>query len=266
MRRYFTILGGLQDPCLESTVPDLLTNVPGLRRHALAYFGRLGYSAERFDVLARYLTSGECVDDASAFLTCRTIVDWSPPLGESRLADVASLATRAAHACGRSVSMVAGGLWLICKYGTPLEIESYLRATFEVWSKSEWAGRQVAAATPRLTPAAVAHFREALSRSGLLEGLGVLAHLDQLSEISGLDTALRMYVLHQQRPGTAVPLPKVLINAAVLAGRLPIAEKIAVKSTLSAIIFDPHYRAILHLPIRRSDAIRGLEEAASDVA
>ena len=49
------------------------------------YYLALGYSSRRFGHLNYFLTSGQCVDDASMFGCCRTMVSWRIPVGSVNL-------------------------------------------------------------------------------------------------------------------------------------------------------------------------------------
>lgn len=245
-KRYFGLFGRLADSVMEPEVPSILRDRPGLRAAALKYLARLGYSPSRLEYLLAYLLEGHCTDDASLFGAVRAIVDWEVPVG-STPERLASVADHVVSACGRTVTSVAASMLLVAKYGTPLQRESFFDRTFDVWSKSQWASRQVAAATPLLQPTAQNRIRGAIIRGGLHEGVAVLAHLEQLKAEANLDAQLRAYVFHQPNPGWAYPFGKVILASVLMDGALAISERSSIRSFLHLIITDPAYRSILQL-------------------
>src|SRR6266436_536284 len=95
--------------------------------------------------------------------------------------------------------------------GSREALEQYVQNYQAVWSKSEWAGRQVAAATPRMGRVARNAIQKVLASRGLLEGLGVLAHLDLLGEMRVLDSQLRKYLFWRPQGRYSYPLQKIVI-------------------------------------------------------
>jgi hypothetical protein len=138
-----------------------------------------------------------------------------------------------------------GGLWLLAKYGTTLELETYLQQTQEIWSKSDWAGRQVAAISPRLSRTAKEAVRNVFSANGLLEASGVLSHIEHMQGFLSLDRQLRSYLTWSPSQGYSYPLPKVLVALALLNGRLATSERSDLTRFMHNLVGDEIYNELL---------------------
>jgi hypothetical protein len=103
------------------------------------------------------------------------------------------------------------GLWLAAKYGSAAELEAFIDRYRDCWAHQEWAGRQVAATAPRLSPAVLDSVRRTLVQTGQVEGLRVLDHLDRLATIDGLDARLRGHLDPEAHKGNPYPFGKVLL-------------------------------------------------------
>jgi hypothetical protein len=247
LKRYLSLFGRFDDSTVVPQVPALLADCPSLRKHLFDYYARLGYSEERLGHLLDFLVADGTTDDASIFQAVTTIVDWNVPEDHAVSQRLVSVAGFLARELPSSVAAVAAGLWLVAKYGSALELEEYIDGSFEVWGKSQWASRQVAAATPRLRAPARDRVTGAIVRSGLHEGLGVLSHLDELRSMHDFDRQLRSYIFHQPSPGWSYPLSKVLLATALLDGSTTIEVRRGLRGFLSAFMTDPYYRLILEL-------------------
>ena len=98
------------------------------------------------------------------------------------------------------------GLWLMAKYASRTELELFVARHRACWAYQEWAGRQVAAAAPRFSSAAVTSVRRTLVETGQVEGLRVLDHLDRLKTVERLEKRLRLHLdpePHQGNPWTS---------------------------------------------------------------
>lgn len=246
-KRYLTLFGLLGDTVLENEISQWLEDYPALRRPAFRYFTALGYSASRYNIIEDYLTSGKCIDDSSIYLAIRALVDWRIPFASEAHHSIASLASRVVVACDRSVAAVTGGLWLVAKYGSSLEVEQFITDTYPVWRQSHWAGRQVAAATPRLSPNAYSKVKSKLLSSGLRDGISVLAHFDELRGLTALDPQLRSYLFAKPQRGS-YPLGKVLIAIALLDCQSAAEERLEMRQSIAEICHDEVYSSLLGLP------------------
>ncbi len=244
-KRFFTLFGKLGDDYLQVEVPELLESSPDLRQSVLRYYAQLGYSPCRYEHLHDYLVSGKCIDDASIFQAVRTLVDWNIPLASGTQHKLTVLAAEMMTACDHTAAAVTAGVWLMAKYSSALELEEFLNATYPIWRKSEWTGRQVAAATPRLTPRARAAVKQRLTWNGLLDGLGVVAHLEQLGELTSLDRQLRAYLFAVPKHGHVYPLGKVLLAMVLLDGQSPVQERIEWQKSIAALTDDEVYHELL---------------------
>ena len=82
-KRYFKLFGMLSDRFLEKHVASHLANTPTLRGAAFRYFGALGYSKHRLEIVRDFLVSGHCEDDISLFEAVKCLVDWRIPMSKS---------------------------------------------------------------------------------------------------------------------------------------------------------------------------------------
>jgi hypothetical protein len=140
----------------------------------------------------------------------------------------------------------------MAKYGTPDDTMALIKASTSVWLKSDWTARQVAAVTPLLSEGDRGWVYQRIVESGLLNALGVLAHLDELRKLQRLDIQIEPYLLDQPKPGRSYPLYKVLIARAVLQGRLSRTLKAQLRNALTTIASDRHYERMLKSGTRRS--------------
>jgi hypothetical protein len=250
LKRYLSLFGRFDDPTVVPLVPSLLSDCPSLRKHLFGYYVRLGYSAERLNHVLAFLTADGATDDASIFLATATLVEWEIPRDDAIAQRLVASANYLAREIPTSVAAVAADLWIVTKYGSALELEEYVERSFEIWGKSQWASRQIAAASPRLRPPARARIAGAIVRSGLHEGLDVLSHLDELRGMFNYDHQLRSYVFHQPSPGWSYPLGKVLLALSLLEGASTLEERRGLRGFLAASITDPYYRSILELGVQ----------------
>lgn len=251
-KRYFTLFGrfGQRDP--ERDVPRLLSDCPGLRDAILRYYFVLGPSPRRLRHIAGFLRSGRCLDDASLFAAVRTLIGWRGQIEGRRRTETLSLVdvvkvlgSQTPDGGPLTVAGVSSGVWLLAKYGTSVELGSFLRESKGVWTRSSWAARQAAAATPLLTVADEVWVKAAIVESGLNEALRVLASIGQLEQMPTLDPQIRSYLLHAPTPGHPYPLEKAIIARVVLRRRHPRPARAALRGSLDAVVDDPCYRAII---------------------
>lgn len=248
-KRYFTMFGRIRDSYLQKQVPTLLIDVPALRESIFRYYLVLGYSPTRLSHLADYLTGSDGVDDASAFQALYLLIGWKMPKSTASRQRVLQLASSLGTAKS-PVAPVVGALAVIAKYGSRQALGDYVRATVAVWGRSEWAGRQIAAVTPRLDGPAREFVLHELSTNGLLEGLRVIAHLSEMQKLGAMDKQLKSYLFHGITSGYPYPFPKILIALAILQGSIGAAEKQQIADTVSRIAQDDVYREMLRESLR----------------
>ena len=251
-KRYFTLHGLLRDPSLQRNVPDLLDHVPSLRGSICRYYSLLGPTQERLRHLAGFLRSGRCLDDASLFEVVRTLVAWKGQLKGARrdtivglVPVISSLGSESAANTEFTVSGVSSSIWLLAKYGEPQELAVFLDESHNLWTRSSWTARQVAASIPLLAISQQEAVRGRLVQSGLVEALRVLASLDEMGRLTTLDRQLRSYLLYPPTAEHPYPLGKAIVARAILKGRLSAAERKDLLARLRELVDDPCYLAMI---------------------
>ena len=251
-KRYFTLFGLFGHGELQRDVPTLLSDSPGLRGAIFRYYALLGPSGGRLHHISEFLRSGRCLDDASLFEAIRTLIAWRGQTTGRRRTEILALVpivkTLGSVTLDGGLSTSSGvssGIWLLAKYGSPTELASFLRTTRSVWTRSAWAARQAAAATPLLPIADEQWVREAIVESGLTEALRVLASIGQVAKMTTLDKQMRAYLLHQPSPGHSYPLEKAIIGRIALRSRISKQDRSTLRQALSVTTSDPCYRLIL---------------------
>ena len=239
-KRFMTIFADLGSSFAQHEIPAFLRHEPSLREATLRYYLRLGYSPARLKQLVDFLESGYATDDASIFGTCSLIVQWHIPRRSKSIPKIVKLAQRLVPAHS-STGPFAGGLWLLAKYGAHDDIQKYVRTHRDVWTRANWAARQVGGVYPLLSPTLKAEIYSTMANSGLTDGLQVVTHYRQLMKMPRPDTQLRKYLLHSVKAPYAYPLPKFLLAGGLLTGGLDTAEKAALQSQLATVIADPIY-------------------------
>lgn len=249
LKRYFTVFGKLADDHLVSRVPNLLDKHPEVRDSIFHYYRVLGYSPARFRHIESYLLGGGCVDDVSMFSAARLVMDWSLPRRSVYRVRSVKLAWQLGRNARGMSSPVISGLWLMAKYGAADELRKYLDLTEGVWSQSQWAGRQVAAVTPRLAAGDRRRVIHLFSNSGLLEALRVLSHLAELRRMDRLDRQMSMYLKHPVKPPFPYPFPKVLITLNLLLGQASASVKRDLRDDVLRTTGDPVHHQLLDVPL-----------------
>ena len=251
-KRYFTLFGLLDDAGLQTQVPNLLRNVPGLRGAICRYYALLGPSKLRLQHLERYLRSGCCLDDASLFEVVRTFISWRGQLNGARRDTIIALVPIAVRLGSEqrtfspmTVAGVSSAVWILAKYGRPAELAGFLTTSSTVWTRSSWAARQVAAATPLLPNTERNDVQRMIVQSGLMEAVRVLASIDELANLKTIDPQLRKYLLHPPSKRHPYPLEKAVIARVVLLGALNPAERKVLRKRLNQFVNDPSYAWII---------------------
>jgi hypothetical protein len=239
-KRFVTIFSELKANTVQREVPALLRREPALREPLLRYYLHLGFSPSRLTHLIEFLESGYAVDDASVFGTCLLLVDWQIPRRSLVIPKIANLAHSLGHAHS-STGPFAGGLWLLAKYGNRNDVQKYVRSYRYLWTRSDWAARQVAGAYPLMNATLRAEVYRTLANSGLTDSLQVVAHYEQLMSMQKLDKQLTSYLLYSVKPPYSYPLPKFLIAGGLLTGQLDQPEKARLQAGLAKVVQDPIY-------------------------
>jgi hypothetical protein len=242
IKRLFTLFGELRDPYLQRWVFDIIASQPSLREPAFRYLRAVGYSRSRFKRLIDFLKSEDCLDDVALFGGARLLVDWNLPMkGKSRAEAVRLAFTLPSQGKWRPAGLCAG-VWILCKYGTEADVGRLVKENERSWRASEWASRQVAAATVRMTSQDAAEVSRVIVQYGLLEGSAVLVHLQELEERTTLNTDIRSYIQHESDP---YPLQKLLILVSLIRSRIDRNAMRALKDKAMSFIRDPIFRAII---------------------
>lgn len=241
-KRFLTLFAKVDDAYLQRWILEILASRPALRDSVFRYYQRLGYSRYRFKQITSFMGSPDCLDDASLFGATILLANWSTPSRGPSIDDIGRLA-RALPSIARTPAVgFAAGLWLLTKHGSETDIGTYAIQHERLWRASQWASRQVAAATIRMDLADRRNVARTMASFGLLEGEGVLTHLNEIRQMRALKPAVRRYILHPSRP---FPLPKVLVGLLLLKGSLPIADKASLRTTLLGMVGDPTYAALV---------------------
>jgi hypothetical protein len=241
-KRLFTLFGKIQDNYLQRHVPALLDRNPALRRPIFRYYVRLGYSRARFNQVMAFLGGSHCLDDSGLVGAADLLVKWPLPKAGKSSREVLQLAQDLTTGGSLSPAPLTAGLMLAAKYCSPDLLASIALRNTRSWRASEWASRQVAAASVRMSSGDQRQVERTMSAFGLQEGASVLAHLDELKSTSQLTPAQRAYLEHPSEP---FPLPKVLAALAYIRGSPSRADADAFRVRLLQLVSDATYRALI---------------------
>ena len=245
-KRFFKLFGEIEDGYLQRNVGSVLDEVPSLRGAALRYLQVRGFNSRRLELIERFTMSGHCDDDVSLFECVACIVGWRVPVRGSAVARIVSLALQLSRKSGKHTnSGVTAALWLLTKYGSARELARLIRDSQPVWSKSQWAARQVAAATPRLSLADRRWTTTRIFVGGQLSALSVLQSLARMRSLSRPDPQLKSYLTHDPGDGFPYPLEKVLVAQALLQGEMSKDRKAHLRNEVIGIARDARYTRIL---------------------
>jgi hypothetical protein len=123
-----------------------------------------------------------------------------------------------------------------------------VKTSRQLWEKSSWTARQVAAVVPLMPAEAREVVVSTAATNGMLQALQVLASTFSLRRMTTLDRQLRSYLGHPSPDGYPYPLQKVIVAKTLLEGSLADPEKAWLKEALANVVHDPIYRRMLHLP------------------
>ncbi|HEY9825353.1 MAG TPA: RNA-directed DNA polymerase [Stenomitos sp.] len=247
-KRYFSLFGMVKDTCLEKHLPSILADSPSLRGATFTYLVRLGVTKKRINLIENFLLSGHCEDDVSLFEAIQCLITWETPATGQIVQRMVTLAKSIAKKNGSySSSGIAASIWLLTKYGSRADLMSLIASSQDIWEKSTWTARQVAAVTPLLLEQDRLSITEIVTRNGLSQALEVLAHIASLRRLTNLDQQLNSYLKYQ--PSQNWPyysLQKVVLTIALLQGKLDAVQKTNLRNNLLAIIPDRRYKYLIN--------------------
>jgi hypothetical protein len=235
LKRYITFFTKVNDPYVEEWVLELLEGLPSVRTWVFRYYRTLGYSSKRLDHVMTYVRSRDCVDDQSMFEGMKLLVEWTVPSTSPRLKALRALPDEILVR-RKDLTATCSGLWVKAKYASAAQLKDFIAETRDVWTRREWAARQVAAVTPLLPLSTVAKIRREMGDRGLLQGIRVIGHLEEMRQLREMDTQLRMYLRHQSNP---YPLYKVLIAKCLLRGNLGPDAEAELQDEMRQVVSDP---------------------------
>ena len=245
MKRYLTSFGRLRDPLLLRFVPDLLATKPALRPTLFRYLLHLGYERASWVMVASYVRSQSCTDDASLFDAIQVLVMWRVPAAAVADLDAVGLASAAAAKREGGGAGIAAGLWLLAKYARRDAIESYLNEFREAWTLSDWVARQVASIFPLISPSTQSILDRMFFELRLSEAATVSTHWRQLADIRSLDPQLERYLTHPPHVVYSYPLPKAIIARVVLGGKLSPPDRARLLKFVRESIDDEMLRSLI---------------------
>ena len=120
------------------------------------------------------MRSADCLDDAAMFGCVQLLVGWRIPKRSKSIGEVIQLAHDLPTFGLDAPTSVCAATWLVCKYGTEADVGAIAVSNRAKWRSSEWASRQIAAATPRMLEKDARMTETIIGRYGLLDGGAVL--------------------------------------------------------------------------------------------
>jgi hypothetical protein len=247
-KRYLKLFGLTRDAILETRASSLLEDTPSLRGAVFRYLGVLGPNTRRLAIVQGFLQSGHCEDEASLFEAIKCLISWETPAGGKLVDKIVQLAKELAAPAGvPSIGRICAALWLLAKYGSPTELFALVKDSREIWEKSPWTARQIAAVVPLMPADARSLVVSTAATNGMLQALQVLASTFSLMRVTTLDQQLRTYLAHPPPEGYPYPLQKVIVAKMVLEGGLNDGERKWLRETLLRIVSDRRYLQMLQL-------------------
>ncbi len=249
LKRYISMFGRLGDAhglrfCVARFEDD-----PGFRETALRYFNQIGPYPSIIESLSDFLTSDDVMDDASIcqVARCLTLLELSPRSHAFR--NLAQLGINLAKSryLRKSYYFLVASLWLLAKYGTQDQLRDVLRDTEDLWSKSEFLSRQVAAAA--------AKFRRRrdfdwicvkVEKHGFQSAISVVSALRDLQDYPArVPPHIALYCTNGNNLGR-YSIQRYLVTFRVATSkRLPQPARTAFIDRVLNYISDPHYIRVL---------------------
>jgi hypothetical protein len=241
LKRYYTAFGKLGDQSLETHTPEVLRQHPDVRSSVFRYYLALGYSPARFRQVDQFLRT-DCTDDSSLFEACQLIVHWHVPARSPLRTQVMNLANWLRRTKRNQISAIAGGLWLVVKYGSETQLWGYLKSSRHVWQRSGWAVRQAAAVYPRLNGKRRRQVEQWCAEAGMVEGLQIISSMKNLEQLTRLDNQLRSYLEYTPAPPYPYAPSKVMLLKLLQQGDLRAADKVRLSRIT---VTDSVYKEVL---------------------
>ncbi|WP_162291024.1 RNA-directed DNA polymerase [Erythrobacter colymbi] len=151
LKRYVSTFGRLRDPhalgfCISRFVDD-----PGFRETALRYYNQIGPYPSIIESLSKFLKSNDVLDDASICQVARCLTLFEISSRTRAFKDLSQLGIDISKSkyLRKSYFYLVASLWLLAKYGTQNQLKTVLQDTEDLWSKSEFLSRQVAASAAK---------------------------------------------------------------------------------------------------------------------
>lgn len=245
LKRFVNEFAEYEDTLPQRYFGSWLADRPAMRDTVFRYLGKLGYSPRRYKLVAGYLLGGDCVDDVSALAAAKLLVEWRIPARSPAVQRTVQVGNELAPRGTHSASRFLAALWLLSKYAAPPPFTEFVIKHSALWRASEFAARQVAAATPFLTAAGEKRVRRSLAESGLRSALEVLASIDEMRSAAVLGGWEQSYLVSSRQSG-AYPLQKLLVVGALVGPESRLLDKDKLLSDLSGMVQDSVSMIRLH--------------------
>lgn len=245
LKRYLTYAQKFSISLPDNALREFVYEHPSLRDMACYYISFYGYTDSKFAILDDYVRSNHCVDGASNYLIAKTLVDMNCPRRKSVLQAIRQIGEIIA---ARGPTGLASATWLLSKYGTQKQLMWLIEEFFDIWSTSDWLGRQVGALYPRFraNKPIFLRFRELIRRSRNPGALSVFSFHSRIMRNSVMMPNLRQYLM---APSPSLPRgishQKILILMSVLRGNAPPQTKATLAATYRGFDLDPIQRSLL---------------------
>jgi len=198
LKRGIPVLTKNRYPLSEAFANALVADLPSVRKAVFANFLACGYSTERFDILIRFLNSGDVRCGESVFGAWRVITGW-PHVPKSRLARFRSSCRRTLGRPGSSEDPITAicGIRYHLLYSSNSSLISHLIRMIILFHRDDFVMRQVSAALahfPRTSPGYNSVFDLLMSRAAA-SALPIIRNLDLIEAEALNNSSLRGYVL-----------------------------------------------------------------------
>ncbi len=246
LKRYITLFIQHKIPISNALLRDFLYGRPAIREYALRYICTIGYTPARYKLIREYMTSNECIDDASIFACAKAIVDFKCPNTQKFRFDVLALSNAIS---GRGKVGFAAAIWLLSKLAAPSDLMNVVTVGFPVWSIDEWVGRQVGALYPRFAhdQALLSQFLQMIrqSRNGGAQSTYGL-HRDMMRGQTSMATVYHYLKAMSQSQPRQVTLPKILLLMTFMrASAAPAGHKTNLRTIYQGVPLDGVEKALL---------------------
>lgn len=222
---------------------------PEYRDTILRYFMKIGPYPSSLKMLTEYLTSDDALDDASICQVARCLTLWEISPRSTAFKDLEKLAVRLSRKryLQRSYYYLVASLWLLAKYGTQKSLRDVLRDTEDLWSKSEFLSRQVAACAAKFRVRRDFDWISVLVKKHGFQGAGSV--LSSLEDLHTYQNAVPQHILLYCTNGNQIStysVQRFLISFRVATSRYLTAKaRIEFVDRILKYVTDPHYKRVL---------------------